>query len=250
MMDPDRKTAAALLLPLLVLLAAPRAAAAGYDPALSEVSINPGYLWILASDTVGGAPAAADPFLVTLGASLPWRFWDPFFAEAMLDFWGTFYEYTASRAVPTEYETDKGFLVLAALLSLQIGNRWTVVERLERKEDGSSGIAERLELGYALGFDFLFRVPLDWNNNNPFGSASPAERTAGAASSASYFYGAGRFFYPESRLFASWRLSPEFGMTFSLRALWPLFHAWDAEALDWWDQMQIAGTLGFTIYLR
>jgi len=235
-----------LLLPLLILLAAPRCGAAEVQLAVSEVSINPGLLWIMATETVGTEYAAPGPVLTTLGASLPLRIWDPFFVEPMLDFWMTTYEYTASRAVPTEYETNKGFLVLAALLSLQAGARWTVAERMEAQPDGSSKLMERLELGGALGFDFLFRLPLDYNG----GTATTAERTAGAASAVSYFYGAGRFFYPETRFFASWRLSPGFGVNFNVRALWPLFHAWDGEGLPFYDQMQIAGNLGFTIYVR
>lgn len=238
----------AALVALLALGAAFRAGAEGFTPDLTELCVNPGMLWILSTDQVGGAPAAADPLLTTLGFSLPWRFWDPFFAESMVDFWMTTYEYTASRAVPTGEETNKGFLVLAALLSLQVGNRWTVYDSPEKEEDGIvTAAATRLELGYALGADFLFRLPIDYNG----GTASTADRAAGAAAAPSYFYGAGRFFYPETRAFLSWRLSPGFGITGSLRALWPLFHLWDGESgLEFWDQMQVAGNLGFTFYLK
>jgi hypothetical protein len=165
----------------------------------------------------------------SLGASVPLAIAGPFFMEPSLDLFGTWYEYTGTRAVPGAIESGTSFFVLGTLLGVRAGAAFPV--------------STRVVLGASLGLDFLLRFPID------FETGAAARKDARRASYG-YFYGKGRFLYPETSLFCKWRISERFGLAFSLRALHPVFHMWDGEGLAYLDQLVLGGGLGFTYSLR
>jgi hypothetical protein len=165
----------------------------------------------------------------SLGASVPLAIAGPFFMEPSLDLFGTWYEYTGTRAVPGASESGTSFFVLGTLLGVRAGAAFPV--------------STRVSLGASLGLDLLLRFPIDFETG-------AAGRTDARSASLAYFYGKGRFLYPETSLFCKWRISEKFGLAFSLRALHPVFHLWDGEGLAYLDQLVLGGGLGFTYSLR
>jgi hypothetical protein len=165
----------------------------------------------------------------SLGASVPLALSGPFFLEPSLELFSTLYEYTGTRAVPGASESATSFFVLGTLLAVRAGAAFPV--------------STRVSLGASVGLDLLLRFPID------FEAGAEARKDARGASLA-YFYGKGRFLYPETRLFCKWRISERFGLAFSLGALHPVFHLWDGEGLAYLDQLVIGGGLGFTYSLR
>jgi hypothetical protein len=167
----------------------------------------------------------------SLGASVPLAIAGPFFMEPSLDLFGTWYEYTSTgtRVVPGASESPRSFIVLGTLLGVRAGAAFPV--------------SARVSLGASLGLDLLLRFPVDLE-------VGAAERKDARRASYAYFYGKGRFLYPETRLFCKWRIAEKFGLVFSLGALHPVFHLWDGEGLAYLDQLALGAGLGFTYFLR
>jgi hypothetical protein len=193
---------------------------------VDELDVNTSLLLIGNTEPVPST--GTSPIVTLVGVSLPLRIDGPFFIEPALELFGTTYEWTGTRAVPAAVEAGPGFFTLGVLLSVHAGLQFEV--------------APTLWLGGTIALDFLFRVPLELANTN-------ADSIAGRALAPGYFFGMGRFFYPETRLFLRWKVSDSLGLLVNLRALYPLFHAWDGEALPFFDQLMLAGGLGFAISL-
>ena len=85
-------------------------------------------------------------------------------------------------------------------------------------------VSTRVSLRASLGIDLLLRFPIDLE-------AGAAARKDARRFSLAYFYGKGRFLYPETSLFCKWRISERFGLAYL-------------------DQLVIGGGLGFTYSLR
>jgi hypothetical protein len=85
-------------------------------------------------------------------------------------------------------------------------------------------VSTRVSLGASLGIDLLLRFPIDLE-------AGADLRKDSRRASLAYFYGKGRFLYPEASLFCKWRISERFGLACL-------------------DQLVIGGGLGFTYSLR
>jgi hypothetical protein len=85
-------------------------------------------------------------------------------------------------------------------------------------------VSTRVSLRASLGIDLLLRFPVDLE-------AGAAARKDVRRLSLAYFYGKGRFLYPETSLFCKWRISERFGLAYL-------------------DQLVIGGGLGFTYSLR
>lgn len=169
-------------------------------------------------------------FVQSLGASVPLAIAGPFFLEPSLTMFGTWYEYTAgSRAVPGARESGTSFFVLGALLGARAGAAFPV--------------SPRVSLGASLGLDLLLRFPIDLE-------AGAAARKDARRASYGYFYGMGRFLYPETTVFCRWRVSEKLGLVFSLGAHHPVFHLWDGEGLAYLDQLVLGAGLGFSYSLR
>jgi hypothetical protein len=164
------------------------------------------------------------------GAALPIQITGFFFLEPMLEFFGTYYQWTESNAtaVPTQYETGDGFYTFATLISLHAGLDFP--------------LGKVISLGGSIGADFLLRFPFDPANTNP-------DSVVDRPSSLNFFFTEGRFFYPESRLFLHWKASDVFGLVVNLRAFYPLFHLWDGLNQPFLDQFLFSGGIGVAIRL-
>ena len=209
----------------VMLLAVPLGA---FALTLTQVTLEPGLLVIGNTDEPSTGPT---PILLTqsLGASFPLAIAGPFFLEPSASLFGTWYEYTGTRAVPGARESGDSFFVLGTLLAVRAGAAFPV--------------SSKVSLGGALGLDLLVRIPLDLESG-------AAARTDDRRASLGYFYGMARFLYPETSLFCAWRLTERFGLTFTVRAMHPVFHLWDGENLSYLDQLMIAGQVGFTYRIR
>jgi hypothetical protein len=189
---------------------------------VSELDANVGLLFIGSAPPSGyGAPS---PLVQTIGVSLPLRSKGPFFLEPSVEFFDTYYEWTGTRAVPTREESGIGFFTIGTLLSLQSGLLYSV--------------SKSIDLGGALGVDFLIRFPFEFQNTD-----------TDTSDSLMYFYTQGRFIYPETRFITRWHVTDGVTLAFTLRALYPLFHLWDGEGLPFYDQFMTALDIGFVIGL-
>ena len=202
------------------------AAAPVFSITLTEVDANFSLLFIGSAPPDGfGGPS---PVLQSVGASLPLAIGGPFFLEPTIDFFGTYYEWTGTRAVPTSIEAGPGFFTLGALLTLQSGLSYPV--------------SPVVTLGGSLGLDFILRFPFDFSADN-------ADRLAGKGPALAYFFGKGRFFSPETRFFVRWQVSETTGLVFNARVVYPVHHLWDGEGLPFVDQLMVSAGLGFVIRL-
>ncbi len=206
----------------VILLALVLALAPGFAFALTltELDVNAGLLFI------GSAPPQASGITQTLGASLLIRTDGPLFLFPSIDFLGTYYDTSGTRAVLATVSSESGtsFFTIGALLGLQAGMVYPV--------------AKDLEMGGAVGLDLFLRFPLELQNT-----------TADTADGFAYFYGMGRFIFPETRFITRWDVAEGVTLVFTLRGMYPVFHIWDEEGLPFYDQLLAALDLGFVIRL-
>jgi hypothetical protein len=161
-----------------------------------------------------------------VGASLPIQLSRPFFIEPVIEFYGWPYAWTGKSAVPTSSEDGYGFFIFGTIISLQGGLSYPV--------------SPAVSLGGSVGLDFVIRFPFELQNNS-----SKVQSDEGSAMG--YFYGSGRFFYPETRFFVRWNLNDSIGLLINLRAWYPVFHLWDGEGLPFLDQFMFSAGLGFAV---
>ena len=112
-------------------------------------------------------------------------------------------------------------VVLAGMWDLRLGPRLP--------------IGERVELGLDVGIGFLGRYPI----------IIDAGAQEDVATTVSYFYQQGRFFFPLSGIGVRYRPGDRFDVGADLRVYFPLFHAWDGEARPFADQMLGSLTVSF-----
>ena len=212
---------------LVVFLALPGAALCALS--IDELDANASLIFIGSNPPSG----VSDPNLgipPLLGVSIPIRLSSPFFVEAGVEFLGWYYEWTSSgTAVITQAENGVGFFTIGTIISLQGGVSFPV--------------ARVLSLGGALGLDFFLRFPLELQNNS-------STVKADESSALSWFYGSGRFFYPETRFFLRWHVSEPVDLLLNLRAFYPIFHLWDGAGQPFWDQLMVSIGIGFGIRLH
>jgi hypothetical protein len=103
-------------------------------------------------------------------------------------------------------------------------------------------ISSAVSLGGAIGLDFLLRFPFELQNTT---DANKADQSSGL----SWFYGSGRFFYPETRFFLRWHVTEPVDLLVNLRAFYPVFHLWDGSGQPFWDQLMVSFGIGFGIKL-
>jgi hypothetical protein len=211
------------LLALFLLL--PCAAASAL--AVTELDANVSALFI-GSNPQGGVVDPALGIAPLFGVSVPLRLSPPFFLEPGLEFLGWYYDWTGSNAQITQAENGLGFFTIGALLSMQAGISYAV--------------SPVIALGGALGLDFLFRFPFELQNTSP-------NVQADQGSALGWFYGAGRFFYPETRFFIRWHISDPVDLVVNLRAFYPVFHLWDGSGQPFWDALMVSGGVGFAVRL-
>lgn len=206
---------AKVIIPVMLLFVAAQLA---FALSITEIDPTVGVMYI-------GNSGGISPVVQTLGVSMMLRGDGPFFLEPTLDFFYTYYDASGPRTVPTGYESGTGMFTLGGLATLQAGLLYPV--------------SKSVELGGSLGLDFLVRYPIELQNTN----INPGAALA-------YFYGSGRFIYPETRFIFRWRVTDGVGLIFTLRAMYPLFHLWDGEGLPFYDQLMAAFDLGFAISVR
>ncbi len=226
-MKPLSARAVPVLLTLLALLLA--AALPGFSLSITEIDGSASVAFIGSNPqtvTTGLDPVMAVAPL--LGASVPMRLGGPFFFEPGLEFLGTFYDWSGSKAQLTQAENAAGFFTMAVILSAQAGVIFP--------------ISSTLSLGGTLGLDFFLRFPLELQNT---GAAVKSDES----SALGWFYGSGRFFYPESRLFLRWRISDPVDLVFNVRAFYPVYHFWDGSGEPFWDALVISGGVGLGVRL-
>ncbi len=216
------------LLCAFVLLAG--AAFPGVSLSLDEIDANASLLFI-GSNPQGGYEDPTLGVAPLIGASVPLQISGPFFFEPDLELLGWYYQWnTLSNASEiTQQENGLGFFTIGALLGVQAGVRFPV--------------ARDLTLGGTVGVDFFLRVPAELQNTTS--TVKDNEKSA-----VSWFYGSGRFFYPETRLFLRWHISDPVDLLFNLRAFYPAFHLWDGAGQPFWDSLMVSAGVGFAIRLK
>ena len=189
---------------------------------ISELDINFTPLLYIGSSP----PGAPSPLVQTIGTSLVIQSDGPFFLEPTIEFFGSYYEVdpVSGRTVPAPQESGTGFLTIGSLITLQSGLMYTV--------------SKDIEMGGALGVDFLIRFPFEFQNT-----------AADTGDGLTYFYSQGRFIYPETRFITRWHVADGVTLVFTLRAMYPLFHLWDGESLPFYDQLMAGVNIGFVIPL-
>ncbi len=219
----------ARLLVLALLAGAPVAA----SPLVSAIVPEAGLLWIGNYDP-RSASLAPNPLVGMLGVSVPLDVFSPgspWLLAAGLDLFSTYYEYdsTNARAIPAEVEAGPGFFTLGVILGPRFGISFPP--------------GGKVAGGAVVGLDLLLRFPLEFFNSDP-------ASTAGRKPALAYFFGKGRFLYPETGLALTWRATEAVTLGFAARVLWPLFHLWDGLGLPLADELMAGGTVGLTIALR
>lgn len=161
------------------------------------------------------ANSTPDPVVNTLGASLGFGFGadSSFVLEPALDIMWTNYEWMNGRAAPTPSESGGGnnIFVLAMLLDIPVYWNFPIGGRFS----GSLG----------MGTAILMRASF------------PADKTPGYADemkdnlsrAATYFWEAGRWFYPSAALRLSIWLQEGFSFALTGRAFYPLANLWNNE---------------------
>ena len=92
--------------------------------------------------------SAPSPLLTTLGVSIPILQKDnPIYWLAALNFFGTYYEYSADRALPAEIEKADTLWTLGVILDTRFGFAFSVLE-------------DKLKFGASGGLALVFRFPL------------------------------------------------------------------------------------------
>jgi hypothetical protein len=215
---------------IAVLLVLPGAAVSSLSLSIDELDANASLLFIGSNPPSGVSdPNLAIPPL--LGVSVPFLRSEPFFLEAGVEFMGWYYEWLAGSgtAVITQAENGVGFFTIGAIISLQGGI--------------SFPLSPVVSLGGAVGLDFLLRFPFELQNTT---DTVKADEDAALP----WFYGSGRFFYPETRFFLRWHLTEPVDLLVNLRAFYPVFHFWDGEGQPFWDQIMVSFGIGLGIRLR
>ncbi len=197
-----------------------------YSFKVPYIGIDAGVLYLGNSDT----DSAPSPILRTIGTTVPFFYQEvtdnlTFVMKGEMLFWGNYYTFNGTRAVPQEVEApgEKWNWVLAT----------TIDPRFALEYNFNESITAGLDLGLVL----LLRFPI------------VSSETSGEDSShiLQYFFGMGRFFYPENNLYIIWNVFDNLSLSFNLKATYPIFHLWDKENLPFYDQLIFTGLIGFLI---
>ncbi len=174
--------------------------------------------------------SAPSPILRTIGAFVPFFYQElsenlSLVIQGELFFWGTYYTFNGTRALPQEVEApgDTWNWVLATTIDPRIALEY----RFNKVITG----------GIDLGLAFLLRFPIVSNEN---GIIDWNHITG-------YFFGAGRFFYPENNIYIIWSVFDYLNLYFGIKSMYPIFHLWDDENLPFYDQFIFSVNLGFLI---
>lgn len=192
-----------------------------YAVSVDSLELQWGVLWI------GNYADNKQPNPVTtlIGAAVPIRFTELFSLEPSLEGYQYYYELGEDgRVFPTQMETAENRLVWGLILSPRCFFSWS--------------LSPVIRFGVFVSPSFLFRIPGKTVDSD---TPSPGEFAA-------YFFGAGRFFYPETGIKLSWQALEKTALNLNIRAFLPFFHAWDGENISFFDQFMLAGGVSFSLF--
>jgi hypothetical protein len=216
-----------------------------YSINIESVDIKGGMIWI-GNEEVEENDAAAHPLLTVVGVSVPVRFTSFFAIEPELRYYGLPYGVEYGRPAPVEIEFENSAFVLGFLLEPRVVFDFQIIDTLT--------------FSAYLSPTFLFRIPA-----RVWGNTDTSEITA-------YQYGMGRFFYPETGVMVDWELpfrirsyqaeslnenefeeepaeeEIEIHFIVDLSAYFPLFHLWDDEQREFYDQFMTSATVGLRFF--
>jgi hypothetical protein len=223
------RRALVLLCVVLLLSAAARGFSLSFAD-IAEIDANASLVFI-GSNPNPQPPGTSDPSLGVaplIGVSVPFQLARPFFLEPGVELLGWYYQWNtnSSAAEITQAENGSGFFTIGALISFQAGLSYPV--------------ASGLTLGGAVGLDLFLRFPFELQN----AVTSDSNKALG------WFYGNGRFFYPETRIFLRWHVSEPVDLLVNVRAFYPVYHLWDGAGQTFWDGFMVSAGLGFAIRLK
>jgi len=183
----------------------------------------------------GSTLGTVSPVVNTLGGSAIVSFSKGFFLSLQpgLDLFWTNYEWFEDRAVPTEYERGEGnnAFVLGFLLDLPL----TATIRFNERIGGAA----------SLGTAFLFRAAFAADSTVEFADAMAAD----LSSIASYFWSAGRWFYPSASLRIDVYLQQNFTFAFGVRGFMPVYNAWTGNP-NFWDEGILHVTMSMIVGMQ
>ncbi len=202
------------------------------------------------------------PTLGTGGVGLPLEFTDWLSLEPELSFFGTQYELFNQKAADPTGPVDLTAPVKAAPTEVEFADSvWLLSVMLDIPLRFTIRFTEKISAGGGVHNVFLFRIPILGWGAGAFVPGSTGDTYRGLT--VSYFYKAARFYYPGTGLFFNWKFSERLGFYIRLRALFPLFHAWAGESVDYivpedgttqsfrtpfYDQLMISGLVGIRVY--
>ena len=165
----------------------------------------------------------------SFGLTIPLRLNPYLLLLPSLEIYGTNYGFEPGdvKAVPVEIEYASGAWVMAFLLDTAVAF--------------DISLSEQANFGIFAAPAFLFRLPLF-----PWPEEESSDLTTRLVE---YLYGSGRFFYPEVGIYFHYKLFESIALKIQARALFPLFHAWDEEGVEFHDQFVVLGSIGFRFLL-
>ena len=166
------------------------------------------------------------PIRLTAGGGARFRVSGPWHASAWLHLWSQEYlETPAGPVVPTQIETGSAAgESLARTLGIMLGLPFTYEWR-------PAGVTA-FSFGGGLSPTFVFRIP--------YAGIDGAE----PAGVRSYYLSSLRFFYPETVVYSEYRFTDALRLGVTIRALWPLYNAWDGEDTTFLDETLISFLFG------
>ncbi len=180
---------------------------------INGIEVQTSYYSIL--NAVGdGAP---DPFVNTLGASIPFRFMGHWLFRPEVQMFWLGYKYQDGRAVPESSIWDN-VTILSIMLNPTVGYEFPLTPTLSVAAEG--------------GLGFLLRAPVFLNGTTAGSMALPVTG----------WLLAGRFLYPDVGSGITWQFSPLLAATLRFQAFYPIFNLWGG--LPWYDEFTYGAGLG------
>ncbi len=204
---------------------------AGEASAEQALNLRGGLIWIgnaYREEYTGRYIEGSDvsPLLTFLGAAYDIPLGSPFRLSPGIDIWYKDYAFTEGRAVPTQIETGPAVGQIAGTFGL------VVSMPIEARFALGGGFSLHGGIGPAV----LLRVPI-----------FPIEGSE-TDQLVEYFYGEGRFFYPELRAGGEYEVSDRISVRAELRGFAPFGRLLSGDdGLPWWDQLMTSGQVGLRL---
>ncbi len=175
-------------------------------------------------DPVQGSDVS--PLRLTIGGGARFRLSGPWRASVWLHLWSQEYlETPEGPVVPTQIETGSAAgESLAKTLGIMFGFPFFY----DWQPAGTPGFS----FGGGFSPTFVFRIP--------YAGIDGAEPDGVR----SYYLSSLRFFYPETMIYGEYQFSEAVRLGLTVRALWPIYNAWDGEATTFLDETLVSFLFG------